>query len=207
MCHYLCEPQFLWYVAPFAIQQKEIDTHLNVLHVAVNSNYASFTDTKTALDRMTAIYGAGRTSFHFPKADLHHAVLGRAMGGGRAYLGALCSPTRGFGLSTEMQGNYSQMSSAVVWDFSVVSMCSFCRTYIVVCALLRSSFLFLALLLLSFSSCMKSGTTSVLIILMTLAATRLLLITVEIPALPRFHWQGVLPLCHIVTFVRKFTTH
>ena len=108
----------------FAIQQKEIDTHLNVLHVAVNSNYASFTDTGMALERMTTIYGgADRTSFHFPKADLHHAVLGKAMNGGIAYLGTLCNPSLGFGLSTGMQGNYSQMSSAVVWDFSVVSMC------------------------------------------------------------------------------------
>jgi hypothetical protein len=93
-----------------------------VLHVAVNSNYASITDTGTAITRMTDIYGTGRTSFHFPNADLHHGVLGRNMNGGIAWVGTLCSPTHGFGLSTGMQGNFSQMSSAVVWDFNVVSL-------------------------------------------------------------------------------------
>lgn len=100
-------------------QQKEIDTHLNVLHIAVNSNYASFTGTSPALDRMLAIYS--KPSWHFPKTDLHHALLGRNMGGGLAYVGVLCNSSHGFGLSTGLQGNYSQMGNAVVWDFMVVS--------------------------------------------------------------------------------------
>ena len=93
-----------------------------MLHVAVNSNYASFTDTGSALTKMTATYGSGRTSFHFPNADLHHALLGKSLGGGIAWLGTLCSATHGFGLSADLQGNYSQMNSAVVWDFNVVSL-------------------------------------------------------------------------------------
>ena len=105
-----------------------------MLHVAVNSNYASFTDTEPAIDRMAAIYGDGRASWHFPKTDLHHGLLGRHMGGGIAFPGVLCNQNLGFGLSTGLTGNYSQMSSAVVWDFSVVSMCSVFRTYIIVCA-------------------------------------------------------------------------
>jgi hypothetical protein len=43
------------------------------------------------------------------------------MGGGIAYMGVLCNPSFGFGLSADMQGNYSQMGNAVVWDFVVVS--------------------------------------------------------------------------------------
>ncbi|KAL7444950.1 hypothetical protein ACHAXH_008268 [Discostella pseudostelligera] len=101
------------------VYEKEIDTHLNVLHVTVNSIYASFTDTAGALNRMTTIYGNGRTSWHFPNADLHHGLLGRNLGGGRASVGALCSPNFGFGLSAALQGKFTQMSSAVVWDFSV----------------------------------------------------------------------------------------
>ena len=105
--------------AAHTIQQAEIDTHLNILHVAVNSNYDSFTDTLTALNRVKAIYG--RSSWHFPNADLHHALLGRNMGGGIAWMGVLCNPSFGFGLSLDMQGNYSQMGNAVVFDFVVVS--------------------------------------------------------------------------------------
>ena len=112
----------LFLLSSRSIQQKEIDTHLNVLHVAVNSNYASFTDTGLALDRMTALYGNGRTSWHFPKADLHHGLLGRSMGGGMAWVGALCSPNFGYGVSTGLQGKFTQMSSAVVYDFMVVSL-------------------------------------------------------------------------------------
>jgi hypothetical protein len=117
-----------WSFSHWCLQQKEIDTHLNVLHVTVNSNYASFTDTAGALNRMSTIYGNGRTLWHFPNADLHHGLLGKKLGGGTAFVGALCSPNLGFGLSAGLHGKFTQMSSAVVWDFSVVSFESNCYT-------------------------------------------------------------------------------
>jgi hypothetical protein len=53
--------------------------------------------------------------------DLHHALLSRNLGGGIAYLGVLCNPNFGFGLSASLSGSYRGMGNALVWDMMVVS--------------------------------------------------------------------------------------
>ena len=55
------------------------------------------------------------------KPDLHHALLGKGLGGGVAYVGVICRPDYGFGLSASLGGGYVSMSNAVVWDMMVVS--------------------------------------------------------------------------------------
>lgn len=158
-----------------------------MLHVDVNSNYASFTESSKALDEMYDIYGKGKTSWHFPKTDLHHAVLGKEMDGGIAWIGTLCSPTDGFGLTANVQGNYSEMTSAVNWDFSTVSIG--CVHYVFACTICikvrthsgSSFFVSSSSSLHSFSklwfvcflsSCMKLDTALVRITLMRKAPTR-----------------------------------
>ena len=83
-------------------QQSEIDTHLNVLHIDINTNYNTATSTEAALSTMRSIYS--RSSWHFTSPtgvtpDLHHALLSKNLGGGIAYVGVICSSTNGFGLS------------------------------------------------------------------------------------------------------------
>lgn len=107
-----------------AFWQTEIDTHLHVLHVSVNQNYDSAANTEEALDTMSSIYS--RTSWHYTsregiQPDLHHALLRKNLGGGRAMLGVICSPEFGFGVSSGISGTYQSMSQAVVWDMSLVS--------------------------------------------------------------------------------------
>ena len=174
-----------------------------MLHVAVNSNYASFTDTASALNRMISIYG--RTSWHFQKTDLHHGLLGRNMGGGRAVLGALCNPNNGFGLSTALQGNFSQMSSAVVWDFMVVSLLfahrPSCRTVEFLCSTTPTCRI--PNCSKTHSLCMSLG---IILALLTLMTTRQSSTPADYPApAPHFPFHRRVRLsCHIAISVRKF---
>ena len=108
-----------------ACPQTEINTHLNVLHIDLNSNYESAATSLEALQIMRSKFArSGGWHYASPSGvqpDLHHALLSRDLGGGIAYLGGLCNPTYGFGLSGSLSGNYRGMGNALVWDMMVVS--------------------------------------------------------------------------------------
>ena len=103
--------------------QSEINTHLNVLHINLNRNYDSAIDYFEAIDTMMAIYS--RTSWHYTSPlginpDLHHALLGRELGGGAAYPGKICDPGWGFGVSGGVKGSFVSLDNGAVWDMMVV---------------------------------------------------------------------------------------
>ena len=102
----------------FPHKKSEIDTHLNVLHIDLNSNYDATTGTSAALTQMRNIYSSQGFSY-YPGIDLHHALLSKNLGGGIAYLGVLCNSLYGFGLSASLSGNFLSMDNAVVWDMMV----------------------------------------------------------------------------------------
>ena len=43
----------------------------------------------------------------------------RNLGGGVAYVGVVCNPNVGFGLSTGLSGEYQSMGNSLVWDMFV----------------------------------------------------------------------------------------
>ena len=100
------------------LAQEEIDTHLHVLTIDLNDNYANAFSSRNALDIMQAKYGGN--SWHTTGTDLHHALLGNPLGGGVAYIGQVCDSQWGFGLTASLTGSYTGMDSAVVWDVMAV---------------------------------------------------------------------------------------
>ncbi|KAL3803319.1 hypothetical protein HJC23_009283 [Cyclotella cryptica] len=94
--------------------EKEIDTHLHVAHLLVSDLYVSASGTKEALDIMRNNYGS--ESWHTPGIDLHHALLGKALGGGIAYIGVLCRGDYGYGLTSSISGEFTNLDHRVVWD-------------------------------------------------------------------------------------------
>ena len=84
-------------------------------------------NTETALNAMVAKFGrSSSVGWHYTspsgiEPDLHHALLNRDLGGGRAYIGTICSSSNGFGVSGGLMGNFVSMGNAVVWDLMVVS--------------------------------------------------------------------------------------
>lgn len=103
------------------VYEPEIHTHLNVIAIAYTDLYNSATSTLNALEdimRPTFATAYGQP-FHYEGADLHHALLGKGLGGGIAYVGTLCRSDYGFGLSASLTGSYTSMDAATVWDMKV----------------------------------------------------------------------------------------
>jgi hypothetical protein len=96
------------------IYESEIDTHLHVHTIKISTLYDSATSTSNALDIMRSNYGAG--SWHTVGVDIHHALLGKDLGGGIAYLGVICDAGYGYGLTASIGGNFVSLSQRVVWD-------------------------------------------------------------------------------------------
>ena len=96
------------------IYESEIDTHLHVHTIKLSTLYDSSTSTNDALTRMKDNYGG--TSWHTDEIDLQHALLGLELGGGIAYIGTVCNPDYGFGLSSGLNGDFTSLDQRVVWD-------------------------------------------------------------------------------------------
>jgi len=94
--------------------EKEIDTHLHVAHVLVSDLYVSASGAREALEIMRNHYGSD--SWHTPGIDLHHALLGKGLGGGIAYIGVLCRGDYGYGLTSSISGDFTNLDHRVVWD-------------------------------------------------------------------------------------------
>ena len=99
------------------IYEKEIDTHLEVSGMLQTNRYDSSGNTSQALD----VLRNARMGSNFPAgANLVHALLGRQLGGGIAYLNALCNTNIGFGVSAGIVGSYDiGTPDGMVWDIVV----------------------------------------------------------------------------------------
>ncbi|KAL9178483.1 hypothetical protein ACHAXT_001821 [Thalassiosira profunda] len=103
-----------------AIYEPEIDTHINVVAIELTNHYDDISGNDATVDaviKMQEIYGGN--SWHREGINLHHALLGNPMGGGIAFIGSVCNPLGGFGLSAELQGTFESIDSATVWDLVV----------------------------------------------------------------------------------------
>lgn len=47
--------------------------------------------------------------------DLHFALLYGRLGGGVAYQSGLCNPSRGYGVTSRMQGTVSDLGNTMLW--------------------------------------------------------------------------------------------
>ena len=86
--------------ASSSVYEKEVDTHLHVMHIAKTNIYDASTSTSAALDVMINTYSeSGGWHYSDPVTgqtpDLHHGIFGRSMGGGVAYLNAVCDSQYG----------------------------------------------------------------------------------------------------------------
>lgn len=80
------------------------------------NRYDNDPTTSAALGTLKAAYEGGAWT---PGADLHHALLGRGLGGGIAYVGAICNTMYGFGVSAGISGSYGGPGNPLVWDLVV----------------------------------------------------------------------------------------
>lgn len=105
--------------AASAIYEKEIDTHLHVVHVQKTNRYDPAKSTTDALSIMRSTIAV--SEWHSENVDLHHALLAKDLGGGIANVGALCNSDYGFGLSANLAGTFNELGASTVWDLTVVA--------------------------------------------------------------------------------------
>jgi hypothetical protein len=74
--------------------------------------------TLAALNEYTAYWNANMGA---EVRTVAHMLSGKFLGGGIAYVGALCSTSFGYGLSADLLGNFDINNPSVVWDIVVVS--------------------------------------------------------------------------------------
>mmetsp|Transcript_20584 Transcript_20584/g.30541 ORF Transcript_20584/g.30541 Transcript_20584/m.30541 type:complete len:371 (-) Transcript_20584:1423-2535(-) len=97
--------------------EKETDTHLNVAQVVQTNRYESQGGVSGCLTVLRNHYRSG--SNWAPGVELHHALLGRNLGGGVAYLGVICNTDYGYGVSAGITGQYQGPAGVVMWDITV----------------------------------------------------------------------------------------
>lgn len=93
---------------------------VHIAHVALGNLYPSAGDTQDIPDIMIAIYGGN--DWHYTEGkgiDIHHAFLGQNFNGRKAYVG-LYNSKFGFGVSTQVKGNY-KLNAMVLWAIFVVA--------------------------------------------------------------------------------------
>jgi hypothetical protein len=105
------------FTAANTVYEHEVDTHLNVKEISYATIYDGAGNAGDALDIMFDTYGSN--NWH-TDVDLHHALMGKSVGGGVAYLGVVCNSNYGYGVSGSMNGNFVDINQAMVWDMSVV---------------------------------------------------------------------------------------
>jgi hypothetical protein len=103
------------------IYEKEIRTHLTIQRLQIYTTessdpYSSASSSQNALSIMRGNYN-GDVNFGDGdgEIDIHHAFLGKNLGGGIAYLGVLCNKSLGFGLVSVMSGDFVNLQGTVRW--------------------------------------------------------------------------------------------
>jgi hypothetical protein len=104
-----------------SIYAAQVDTSLAVGYVSLWTTPAdpwSAGSTSTMLAQFRSYWISNHSDV---VRTVAHFLGGRSLGGGIAYIGALCSNSIGYGLSMDLDGNFDIGSPSVVWDIVVVS--------------------------------------------------------------------------------------
>lgn len=113
------------FAAASEIYRRDVGAELRLTYVRVwaadEDPYGRLPDTASFLSAMRSWWNENETHI---ERDVVHALSGRSLGGGRAYLNALCSQWNGYGVSGNMRGFFptpTQSHHADNWDLYVVA--------------------------------------------------------------------------------------
>ena len=83
----------------------------------LTSRYNNVNSALAGLDVMRNAWAGNKWSNN--QVDLHHALLGKRLGGGVAYLGVVCNKNYGMGVSGSISGSFTSLDAETVWDAMV----------------------------------------------------------------------------------------
>ena len=103
-----------------SVFQKEIATHLKVIHIKKTDIYDQAKDAEkpaiAALGIMRQKYSGNKWANQ--AADLHHALLSFSGGGVAASIGGICDRNLGFGVTAGIKGKFEDIGSETVNELS-----------------------------------------------------------------------------------------
>mmetsp|Transcript_280 Transcript_280/g.566 ORF Transcript_280/g.566 Transcript_280/m.566 type:complete len:885 (-) Transcript_280:46-2700(-) len=106
------------------IYEHEVDAHLNIIRIEEQTLYDNLSTTREALraqrlhPRPHIISGSSGGG---SKYTLHHAMLGRYLGGGIAFIDSICDEQWGWGVTSDISGKLSNIDEKVLFDFFIVT--------------------------------------------------------------------------------------
>ena len=105
------------------ILENEVDAHLNILSINEQTFYDTLTTTKEALraQRLHPRPEYDKGGSRHKQMVLHHALLGRWLGGGIAFINSICEKNWGFGVTSDISGNLNDINELVLFDFFILT--------------------------------------------------------------------------------------
>ena len=99
-----------------AILENEVGVRLNAVHVQEVTYFGSAESLRDGLRLMREHYDQ-----HFPAdVQLRHALLGKYIGGGIAFIDAVCDERYGVGLSSGLEGTINSLDEDAVYDLFIM---------------------------------------------------------------------------------------
>ena len=97
---------------------------MNVVRIEETDLFDNLTTTKEALKAMrlrprTSDFQSDDGGGGVRKIILYHAMLGRYLGGGIAFIDSVCDSKWGFGVTSDLSGTLNDMDENVLFDFFI----------------------------------------------------------------------------------------
>lgn len=93
---------------------------VNIVHIEEQTLYDTLTTTKEAL-RAQRLHPRPHINNDGSHIILHHAFLGRYVGGGIAFIDSICDDSWGYGVTSDISGKLSNIDELVLFDFFIVT--------------------------------------------------------------------------------------
>ena len=93
---------------------------MNIVSITEQTFYDELTTTKDAL-RAQRLHPRPESDTNGDSIILHHALLGRWIGGGIAFIDSICDKQWGYGVTSDISGNLNDINDLVIFDFFIVT--------------------------------------------------------------------------------------
>ena len=103
------------------VLQHEVDTRLNIVSITEQTFYDELSTTKEALKAQRMYPRPELESSDDSSIILHHALLGRWLGGGIAFIDSICDKQWGYGVTSDLSGNLDNIGPLVFFDFFILT--------------------------------------------------------------------------------------
>ncbi|KAL9178932.1 hypothetical protein ACHAXT_011905 [Thalassiosira profunda] len=100
--------------------ESEVDAHLNVVSITETDIYDDLETAREAL-RTMRLTPRPNTADGGSKIILHHALLGRYLGGGIAFIDSVCDDMWAYGVTSDLSGSVTEMDDLTLFDFFIVT--------------------------------------------------------------------------------------